>query len=171
MINKEKLMENWDELKDETKTKILALADKEVKDDYFVPKEGEVYYYYEFDRITIVSKQLCYCNSPIDEFNINTGNCFKAPKEAIFAGDCDYYTKRFETYVNRHSEKLDWDRECQTKWYVVYSHPNKCFVCNYGKFSAQSQGTIYASSQQILKDAIADIGEENFLKYVMNVEK
>ena len=32
------------------------------------------------------------------------------------------------------------------------------------------QGVIYASSEQIIKDAIKEIGEDNFKKYVLGVK-
>ncbi|MEG1529395.1 MAG: hypothetical protein RR405_03480 [Clostridia bacterium] len=167
-MDKEELIANWGKLKDKTKAQILALADKEIKEEYFVPKIGEIYYTHSFDCIFNV---MCYVHQfgdcDFNKLDIEIGNCFRTEKEAIFAGWCDYYTKRFETYVNRHSDKLDWNDPKQLKYYAFYNL-DICYayICMY-----KQQGTTYASSEQVLKDAIADIGEENFIKYVMKVEK
>lgn len=169
-MNKEKLMENWDSLKAETKAQILQLAEKEIEKGWFLPKRREVYYYID-NRLTLDAKPIqTIVEIDFDKTNIEIGNCFRTEKEAIFAGRCDYYTKRFETYVNRHTEKIDWDNDNQVKYNAEWSHFRR--EIDFADVRCcQMQGTTYASSEQILKDAINDIGEENFLKYVMKVEK
>ncbi|MEG2116345.1 MAG: hypothetical protein RRZ69_01520, partial [Clostridia bacterium] len=118
-MNIKKLIEKWDELKDETKKQILALADKEIGKSYFVPEIDEYYYFYDYicSKGEIAAVKRMWANGKFDMFNEETGNCFKTEEEAIFAGSCDYYTKRYETYVNRHNEQLDWDNEEQEKYF------------------------------------------------------
>ncbi|MEG1519962.1 MAG: hypothetical protein RR458_03155 [Clostridia bacterium] len=169
-MNKEKLMENWGELKDETKKQILQLADKEIGNGYFVPKIDEDYYCYNYicSKGEIAAVRRSRANGNYDMFNEETGNCFKTDEEATFAGNCDYYTKRFETYVNRHNEQLEWKNCQQPKCFAFYNFQLKK-ICFSKDFFIRTQGVTYASSQEILEDAIASIGEENFLKYVLKM--
>ncbi|MEG1485613.1 MAG: hypothetical protein RSC28_09650 [Bacteroidales bacterium] len=168
MIDKEKLIANWDNITAETKAQILQLADKEIKEEYFVPKEREKYYVSVFGVAGGCYYTNYFCGDSVDEYYIEIGNCFRTPEEAMFAGSCDYYTKRFETYVNRHTEKIDWDNDDQSKYYAYYDF-KKADIRYHFANRCKSQGTIYASSMQILRSAIADIGEETFLKFVINI--
>jgi hypothetical protein len=53
--------------------------------------------------------------------------------------------------------------------YVLFN--NNCGEMNIESFySWESQGTIYASSEQVIWDAIKEIGEDNFKKYVLGVK-
>lgn len=166
-MNKEKLIENCDVLKDETKTKILEMANKEVGEKCFISK-GEKYYCYSNCDGKIICVLLSFYHSDTDMSNIDIGNFFKTEEEAIFAGKCDCYAKKFATYVNRHSDKLDWEIDSQDKFYVWYNYYHKKIVFDYYTTN-KAQGIIYASSEEVLKDAITYIGEDNFLKYVMKV--
>ncbi|MEG1806490.1 MAG: hypothetical protein RR327_08940 [Clostridia bacterium] len=175
-MNKEKLIANWDNLTAETKAQILQLAEKEIEKGWFLPKRGEVYYFWDMNFVAnefvaneITTHSETYGNTVFDNINLAVDNCFRTREEAIFYGDCYYYTKRFETYVNRYTEKIDWTDYDQSKYYVFYNLDDMDIEYDY-IYSYKQQGTTYASSEQILRDAIADIGEENFLKYVMKVE-
>ncbi|MEG1485648.1 MAG: hypothetical protein RSC28_09860, partial [Bacteroidales bacterium] len=91
MIDKEKLIAKWHELKDETKTKILELVDKEIKEDYFVPKRGEVYYFWDMNFVAnefvaneITTHSETYGNTVFDNINLAVDNCFRTREEAIF---------------------------------------------------------------------------------------
>ncbi|MEG1529003.1 MAG: hypothetical protein RR405_01510 [Clostridia bacterium] len=170
MIDKDKLIANWGKLKDETKALILALADKEIKEEYFVPKDRETYWtsYINPDG-TCSAIEYSYDGDAYDEYLIKINNCFRTREEAIFYSICNYNIKRFEAYVDMRSKKLDWNNVNQPKYYIYYNFKKGDIGHSFSNL-CKSQGTVYASSEQILKDAINDIGEENFLKYVMKVE-
>lgn len=98
-----------------------------------------------------------------------TGNCFKTKIEAEEHAKEIEYTARYKNYIEEHSEPLDWDDERQVKYYAEFwCEENKISVDCY--FTWKMQGTIYASSEQIICDAIKEIGEDNFKKYVLGVK-
>ena len=74
----------------------------------------------------------------------------------------------FKHYVEEHSEPLDWKDIEQDKWYIYYDFHNGCIDFDIDNIW-EIQGIIYASSEQILKDAIAYVGEENVKKYILGV--
>lgn len=108
-------------------------------------------------------------NNIDDKWLYLTGNCFKTSKEAEEYKKQIEYTARYKNYIEEHSEPLDWNNEDQPKHYAEYWYDEECI-----KIDAYSvirfQGVIYASSEQIIGDAIKEIGEDNFKKYVLGVK-
>lgn len=154
----EQLQKQLDELKnvkvEETKTK-------------WKPKIEEEFYYIN-EIIEVVND--CNDNFNIDKKHIEIGNCFKTKEEAQFVADKIKYTLMFKHYVEEHSEPIDWENAKQEKWCICYNYVANDiqFDCD---FKHKSQGTVYASSEQILKDAIEYVGEDNVIKYVLGVEE
>ena len=76
----------------------------------------------------------------------------------------------FKQYVEEYSETIDWENNGQEKWYIYYDFDNCCIsYCDDDVW--RTQGTIYASSEEILQDAIVYVGEDNVKKYVLGVEE
>ena len=98
-----------------------------------------------------------------------TGNCFKTKKEAEEYKKQIEYTARYKNYIEEHSEPIDWNDTSTHKHLAEFCYDsNKIVVeCFY---SYRNQGAIYASSGQIIWDAIKEIGEDNFKKYVLGVK-
>ncbi len=152
----EQLQKEIDELKnvkvDETKKR-------------WIPAENEQYCFIDED-LEIESE--FFDDDEYDNNLIKLGNCFKTKEEAQFVADKIKYTLMFKNYVEEHSEPLDWKDVEQDKYYIYYDFYNGCIdfaiddIC-------KIQGIIYASSEQILKDAIAYVGEENVKKYILGV--
>ena len=151
----EELKQQLDELKnvkvDETKKRWL-------------PVENEQYCYIDED-LEIESE--FFDDDEYDNNLIKLGNCFKTKEEAQSVADKIKYTLMFKKYVEEHSEPLDWENYEQEKWYIYYDFNNNC-KCDWC-LGLKMQGVIYASSKQILKDAINYIGEENVKKYILGV--
>ena len=104
-----------------------------------------------------------------DEWRYLTGNCFKTEEEAEEYKKQIEYTARYKNYIEEHSRPLDWDDWEQNKFGAYYDYNDKVIsVDKTGMFV--DQGTIYASSAQIIWDAIKEIGEDNFKKYVLGVK-
>ena len=151
----EELKQQLDELKnvkvDETKKR-------------WIPVENEQYCYIDED-LEIESE--FFDDDEYDNNLIKLGNCFKTKEEAQSVADKIKYTLMFKKYVEEHSEPLDWENYEQEKWYIYYDFNNNC-KCDWC-LGLKMQGVIYASSKQILKDAINYIGEENVKKYILGV--
>ena len=111
---------------------------------------------------------ICWYDNPIDNWNYLTGNCFKTKEEAEEYKKQIEYTARYKNYIEEHSKPIDWESE-QKKWYVEFDTEDGNIEVNC-VYAYKGQGTIYASSEQIIKDAIKEIGEDNFKKYVLGVK-
>ena len=101
-----------------------------------------------------------------DKWKYITGNCFETKEEAEEYKKQIEYTARYKNYIEEHSEPLDWFDTEQAKFYVLYGEDriifDECYL-----FKGMD---IYASSEEIIKDAIEEIGEDNFKKYVLGVK-
>lgn len=152
----EQLQKQLDELKnvkvDETKKR-------------WIPVKNEQYCYIDED-LEIESE--FFDDDEYDNDLIKLGNCFKTEEEAQFVADKIKYNLMFKNYVEEHSEPLNWKNCKQEKWFIYYDCDDNCIKCGWSA-SLKTQGIIYASSEQILKDAIAYVGEENVKKYILEV--
>ena len=119
---------------------------------------------------------LIWDNDRYDNWHYLTGNCFKTKEEAEEYKKQIEYTARYKNYIEEHSEPLNWGNNNHTKYFVCFrknapseSEPvNRLEIdCSYW---CKIQGVIYASSKQIIEDAIKEIGEDNFKKYVLGVK-
>ena len=104
-----------------------------------------------------------------DNWRYLTGNCFKTEKEAKEYKKQIEYTARYKNYIEEHSEPLDWENDKQCKYLVEFSYNGHRITIN-NFYALKKQGVIYASSKQIILDAIKEIGEDNFKKYVLGVK-
>ena len=145
----------------------LAEAEKiKVDNKRWKPKDGEEYWKVYSDGTVLTRSQR---NDAYDKWAYLTDNCFKTKKEAEEHKKQIEYTARYKNYIEEHSEPLDWKDEDQRKYYPgVETIDNKIYVECYNTYKLQ--GPIYASSEQIILDAIKEIGEDNFKKYVLGVE-
>lgn len=130
------------------------------------PKEDEPYYYLNWGGDVVI----CHWeNDKADNWNYLTGNCFKTKEEAEEYKMQIEYTARYKNYIEEHSEPIDRNDPSTHKHLAEFNYDsNKIVVeCFY---SYRNQGAIYASSEQIIWDAIKEIGEDNFKKYVLGVK-
>lgn len=156
-----KIKELQDELEKLKKEKIEAEQPKRWK-----PKEnGE---YWTVDVEGQVDNVSAYPDE-IVEWDFLTGNCFKTKEEAEEYKKQIEYTARYKNYIEEHSEPIDWRNPDQPKCYAEFDYRiNKINVDWYD--TVKFQGTIYASGEEIIWDAIKEIGEDNFKKYVLGVK-
>lgn len=155
-----KLKELEKQIEELKATKIEEPQSKRWKPDknnvYWLVSDGSIY-------------QSCWFNDRDDQWRYLTDNCFKTKEEAEEYKKQIKYTARYKNYIAEHNEPIDWNNRKQPKCYAEFDNINNkinvdCFY--YEKF----QGTIYASSAQIIWDAIKEIGEDNFKKYVLGVK-
>lgn len=154
----EDLQKQIDELKN------IKIEKKQTK---WKPEYGETYYCINADCCTNFYR---FDNDEFDNNCVNFGNCFKTKEEAQFVADKIKCTQMFKQYVKEHTMPLDWENNGQKKWYIGYDFDCHCIDYRYGTIY-KVQGTIYASSMQILEDAIAYVGRENVKKYILGVEE
>ncbi|MBO7714599.1 MAG: hypothetical protein J6S85_13570 [Methanobrevibacter sp.] len=108
-------------------------------------------------------------NGDYDKWHYVTGNCFKTKEEAEEHRKQIEYTARYKNYIEEHSEPIDWKNAKTLKYYAYMRiETQEIEVDNYDRYKIQ--GTIFASNGQVIWDAIKEIGEDNFKKYVLGVK-
>lgn len=145
----------------------LAEAEKiEVDNKRWKPKDGEEYWIIEDGG---GCGRYHYSNvDNFDEWCYLTGNCFKTKEEAEEYRKQIEYTAQYKNYIEEHDEPIDWNNK-DTKYIACFdSGKNEIDISEY--YISKVQGAIYASSEQIIWDAIKEIGEDNFKKYVLGVK-
>lgn len=169
--NKEELSKAYDELekaytKECQENKKLKEQLKLVESDQskiWQPKEDERYW-------TIMANGEVWGthnDSNIDKMAIECGNYFKTKEEAEKQAEYNRVMNRFRKYVEAYSEPLDWKDGKQCKHSIIYNRNDKEIqFC--GDFVSRYAFQIYASSEQILKDAIiySAGSEEEFIRIV-----
>ena len=160
-----KIKELQDELEQLKATKIEAEQPKRWKPNqnqayWAIARTGRIENYY-------------WVNDRVDDWLYLIGDCFKTEEEAEEYRKQIEYTARYKNYIEEHSEAIDWSNndknEHQTAWGAYYDYiDEEISVDQTRKF--KEQGKIYASSEQIIWDAIKEIGEDNFKKYVLEVK-
>ena len=148
--------------------KVEVVDDKQKKGEIWQPKHYEPYFFICGDNT--VNHTINYKNSAIDDCFMESANFYKTRKEAERQANVQKYTNLFRKYVEEHSKPLDWTDIGTDKWFIKWSFYGTCgsivFDC-YSKVKAQ--GVIYASSKDILEDAIEFVGKYNVIKYVLGI--
>ena len=113
-------------------------------------------------------KDVLWHNDKFDNWCYLTGNCFKTEEEAEEYKKQIEYTARYKNYIEEHSEPLDWNDK-DNKYMACFNFDdNKIDVDCY--YISKNQGAVYASNEQVIWNAIKEIGEDNFKKYVLGVK-
>lgn len=153
-------------LSETEKEKLLALVKKASKEPavpYFIPEIGDTYYY-----ITGSSAHYTTWDDDfIDRDWFAIGNCFQTEddaKEAIIRMQMQTKWKRLSLDAG----------EAENPWDCEHEHFFALWNCVAQKLETVSNEfsiceKTYFPSEASLKDAIADLGEENVKKYILGV--
>lgn len=144
--------------------KVEVVDDKPKKGEIWKPKNGDAFCYIDDKGSPCYDECLCDCDSEI----VKQGNYYKTIDEARFMSNVQKYTNLFRKYVEEHSEPLNWRDTSMKKYFLAWNYKDKDFFM-YLDTCMKAQGIVYASSIDILKDAIEFVGEDNVKKYVLGV--
>lgn len=149
----------------EQQLKELGLTSKENKIDIlWKPKNGERYWLISsygdiFNSIWTNDEADC------DRFALC--NCYKTEEKAEFAKKQKQVKIKYERFVAERNDKIVWDGH-QRKFFLCYDTTARQIEISF--CWGLKDLNIYATSEQILKDAIKEIGEDNIKKYIFEVE-
>lgn len=151
----------------------LAEAEKIEVDKPKQPKQPERWKPKKYELYWLVSEgnicQSVWYSDSDDKWRYLTGNCFKTEEETEEYKNQIEYTARYKNYIEKYNYPINWSDNNQEKWYAYFGfYSNEIKVCS--SYAWKKQGIIYASSKQIILDAIKEIGEDNFKKYVLGVK-
>ena len=105
----------------------------------------------------------------IDRYRYLTDNCFQTEEETEEHKKQIVYMAQYKNYIEKHSEPIDWTNKEQCKYYSAFDYGFNRIDLDL-QTTYKVQGIICASSKQIIEDAINEIGEDNFKKYVLGVK-
>lgn len=106
-----------------------------------------------------------------DKFLYSIGNYFRTKEEAEEYRKKLLYRQQYKDFIGEDLvTKDDWKDDNILKYCASYDHDdNTVFIrCN---TYIKSQGTIFSKSKEKIQEFIKKIGEENFKKYILEVEE
>lgn len=136
------------------------------KGEIWKPAKDEEYWSVGIDGFVFLGVN---SGTQVDKDCILFGNAYSTQEKAEFEANREKYTRLFRQYVEQHSEPLDWEDDYQEKWYVYLSGDKKDICFDYNTLCPDAF-QIYASSKEVLQEAIEFVGESNFKKYALEVE-
>jgi hypothetical protein len=158
------------ELKEQLKKKP---DDKMPVGERWKPKENEKYYYIDYGYSDdTLGNDIDVSDNTFDEVDnrlVESGNCYPTREKAEFEAQREKYTRLFRQYVEQHSESFNWNNKNQAKYSLYYDHDCKQILISQA-LTFQQMGSIYASSVEVLKEAIDFVGEDNVKKYILECE-
>lgn len=140
---------------------------KEKKKGRWKPEVGQ--YYYSLNHNGEISIHLFNGWSKFATFQFETNNMFETSEEAEEHKKKLIYQQQYRDYAMEHNDEIDWNNTKQFKYCVFYAHEANTIVCD-AYWSAQPQGAVYFTNKQDILDFIRLIGEDNFRKYILEVE-
>lgn len=106
-----------------------------------------------------------------DRKRYEVGNYFKTKEEAEFRRQQLLYLQQYKDYLGEDLvTEDDWKDNDILKYYAYYDYDSNIVDIDGGIYF-KFQGTIYSKSKQKIKDFIKEIGEDNFKKYILEVEE
>ena len=163
-------MKKFEELTlEELKALYEKVIEKEEKTDSLAARprteDGRECYYYCCDYgETSVTTEMGFDG---DNFRYETGNYFLMNEEA------EEYKKKLimqQQYRDWCRFNIDWNNDRQAKWYCRY-HSLGDYLDYDCQWSVKTQGVVYAESKERIKEFIDKVGEDDFKKYILEVEE
>lgn len=132
----------------------------------FVPKENERYWFVDEDGDVLVDVN----DTGIDKKRIDFYNCFRTEEETEQEKEKILVRRQLEDIANRlnKGKKVDFEND-EIKYYVAYyvaylGETGGLFLAS--NIDLQCGGVVYCLSQDFLKVAKEEIGEERLIKYI-----
>ena len=160
------LTEQISSLKEELLKKVFE-EDKNASFKRWRAEKGEGYYYLD-DFGDIASKGDEY--DIFDNQRYNIGNYFKTQKKTEFCKQQALYLQQYKDFIGEDiPTKEDWKDDSKAKYYACYAHHDN-FLDISLSVVYEIQGVIYSNSKEKIEKFIKKIGEDNFKKYILEVE-
>ena len=133
------------------------------------PKKGEKYWYiYNAGDIVDDTND----NSKTDEDRFSIGNCFKTQEEAKHMVEKLKVIKELKEFaLENNKEEIDWNNEKQKKYSFNYNLRSKEFYFITNLCIKESPASVYFTSEELVKQAIEKIGEDQIKKYYFDIEE
>lgn len=105
-----------------------------------------------------------------DRKRYEVGNYFKTKEEAEFRRQQLLYLQQYKDYLGDDLvTEEDWKDNDILKYYAYYDYDSNIVDIDGGIYF-KFQGTIYSKSKEKIEKFIKEFGEDNFKKYILEVE-
>lgn len=166
----EEIKVNLDNLTNEERETLLKLVEKGNKTNKkrWRGKWGDVYY-------AITSEGHLVDDTETEGFNdkqsYRFGNYFKTKEEAEFAREKQFIYQQLKDYALEHNtEEIDGNNYNQPKWIIRYYREHKEIIYSWITDTIYIN-QIYFTSEEIARDAVEEIGEDNIKKYLFGIKE
>lgn len=139
---------------------------KEVKKGRWKPKIGQ--YYYSLNHNGEISIHRFLVWSKFATFQFETNNMFETQEEAEEHKKKMIYQQKYRDYALEHNDKVDWKTNKLKHCACYDNNENKIKLTHWE--STKQQGVVHFTKEQDIWDFIKLIGEDNFKKYILEVE-
>jgi len=157
---------NLDNLTQSEREQLMKLVEKgnKNKSKVWKPAMGEEYF-----SIGVDGDILCgpWENDSYDLGAYSMGNCYPTEEAAEFAIEKQKILTELQRYADEYNDKIDWDNDCQNKYYIFYDHSEKKIEIHSNQYLQSN--AIYFTTQTIGFEAVEAIGEGRIKKYLFNV--
>ena len=140
---------------------------KEVKKGRWKPENGDIYYSLGSDGFIYSHR---WCNDMMDAYRYTVNNIGKTKGELEEKKKKEIFQQQYKDYALEHNDKVDWENWRQQKNKCYYDHQDKEIKIDKNQ-SCMYQGAVYFTNAQDIWDFIKLIGEDNFKKYILEVEE
>ena len=165
-MNREELESTIKRLEEELSTLRNELNNKPLF-EFWIPEDGEPYFFADYINNNILLSS--WADDTVDSERYNAGAIYKNREQAVYEANCMKYKHLYRRYIQEHTAPLDWQDDTQIKYYACWDFFYDCFKADYCS-QYKDAGIDYASSEQIIHDAIEFVGLNNFKKYVLEIE-
>lgn len=153
---------------EEVKKQLTKLKEKVNKPEskVFKPKNDQTYYF-AYDNGSVMSS--VWWNDKDDYTRYIIGNCFENEEEAEFEVEKLKVIAELKRFALEHNEPIDWGDEFQKKLYICYNFVDE--IVDFDYWGGWRINDIFFTSEELVKQAIKEIGEYRIKKYYLGVEE
>ena len=149
-----------------------ALLDKEVPAEILkmlgLKKKGfeigERYYY--INSWGDVVLEMWY-NYNIDIYRLKHNNAFHTEKECIFKKEKQEVLAELRQFAEENNGEIEWKNDRQGRWYIKFFLGSGGICFDFDSYKRTNE--IYFTSEQLVQQAVAKVGEERIKKYLFGV--
>ena len=141
----------------------IEKLEKGKEEKYFIPKGDEEYWFLDKRKLDF----FCYTNDDIDKDILKRQMPCRTEEEAEFYDQKRIYETDYRKYLLDHEEEpVNWEDNCQEKYCAYYDYEFSIIETDI-EIDCKQQGTIYTTRQKSIYEFAKQIGEDNFIKYIL----
>lgn len=159
---------NLEGLSKEEREQLLGLVEKAKRPKKIWKPEYEDGYWYICSDGQVYNCE--WENDRIDQGRYSMGNCFRTKEETEFAGEKQKVKTELQRYADEHNDPNleEWNVK---NWHYYIEYLPKCDALEIVSMcSRRMESVTYFTSENIVEDAMKEIGKKRIMKYLFDVD-